>query len=151
MLLAAGRSPEEQFDLLDRARCLTRNGRADRPGVIALIEQAASEYRPTIPDRPQPPGTPSETVYDAIDGALLRAGYTDIARWTALENPAGCDHLERIIAELRAVGDVPRSDPASTSPSRDITCPRCQRPLPATAMFCGYCGSRLSQATFISR
>ena len=139
ILLRAGRSAEEQYALIERASCLSAKGRADRTGVIALIERTSSEFQPWTPrppDRdapaePMPLGWEPPSLTDALHVALYEAGYLDAAGSQTLRDRAEPEstHVNQIIAEVRAA---------------DVTCPRCRQPLPQAAAFCGYCGSRLA-------
>ena len=152
-LLHDGRSSEEQLDLLDRAQCLTPKGRAERPRVIALIEQTARQYTHRTWDALGPPPTDWDpgSVSDAICAALVAAGYSDRALWRAWQHPATADQLGCIIAEHRAARAALRGDPTPTPLTllSTSTCPRCQRLLPSIAHFCGYCGGRLGQTWFM--
>jgi hypothetical protein len=149
-LLAAGRTAEAQFDLMERAQCLSANGRADRPGVIALIERIAREFQPPPGEPSQgPPGWEPTYVEDKIYTALDKAGYLDESGWKTLEDHlrVGSDYLKvnRLIAEVQAVHGAPRRDPAPHPPPvlENVACHRCRRLLPPVAVFCGYCGEPL--------
>ena len=136
ILLRAGRSVEEQLELIERAGCLSAKGYADRPGVLALIERTSSEFRPWTPGDPDPSATPMAPGWEppslshAIEVALHEAGYLDEAGWRVLYARAEAEsaHVNQIIAEVRAA---------------DVACPRCRQPLPQGAAYCGYCGGRL--------
>jgi hypothetical protein len=52
LLLLVGRSPDEQFSLLERLNCLSARGRDDRMGVILLLDRAyQTQVRAGMPPR----------------------------------------------------------------------------------------------------
>lgn len=139
VLLRAARSTEEIVELLDRAACLTAQGRAERSAVIALLEQTAQAFHPP----PPPPdvgallGWEPPSLEGEIADALAEAGYLDADGWWALHDIDTYEaRVQRAIAEVRAA---------------DLACWRCRQGLPASASFCGYCGSRLGKPASVSR
>jgi hypothetical protein len=155
-VLGGGRSAVAQFDLLERLDCLSPKGRADRAGIIALIERTEREFRPPpAPSMPMP-GSDPPCVEDEINDALAGAGY--LASWGPLSEQmrVSFDDLRPIFAEIDALHRAPgpRSAPVrdftrdsggpwEVAPGQVLTCPRCARTLPPAAHFCGYCGARL--------
>jgi hypothetical protein len=90
LLLRAGRTAEEQFDLLERARCLSPKALAGRPAVVALVEQVTTSFRPrTWIDPPghvggPPLGWEPPSLWGEIQVALYEAGYLDEEGWRVL-------------------------------------------------------------------
>src|SRR4051794_6867917 len=100
MLLQVGRTPDEQYLVLDALGCLSPNGRADRMGVIRLLDGVYQAYvsagnQPHVPivtpgthlhDFPPmlygPPGSgelPHQHLARQQARALNQAGYLDAA------------------------------------------------------------------------
>jgi hypothetical protein len=140
-LVDAGRSSEEIVELLGKAGCLTAEAFANRPNAVALIDQEMRRYRPSPRGPGDPPLLPEAPgsvpwPWHALQGALRSAGYRGADGARELYAGAASEFVERIIADVR---------------STDVECRHCQRPLPVSATFCGYCGSRLAQAASASR
>src|SRR4051794_1406197 len=140
-VLGGGLSAELQYELLVRLECLSAQGRADRPGVIEVIEQAERAFGPPA-DTPvsYPPGSDPPCVEDDIRRALEAARYLDgwarVAHLLQFEPGA----LVRIIDDVKAL-----------HVSNQLLCPRCQQRLPVVARFCGYCGMHLGASEDATR
>ena len=173
LVLLAGRSPDEQFDLLGRLGCLSERGQGDRMGVILLLSrpyeaQVARGYRPPSPlAPPEPPlaeiwaqetgttdgeQTSARQLARLQSDALTRAGYL---------NPAACrvepDDVEAWwtgvlpqVTEVRQAHDqifaaIEHNGTLKPGQRTDpITCPLCGRPAPRGATYCVWCGRWLA-------
>jgi hypothetical protein len=158
-VLGGGRSAVAQFDLLERLDCLSPKGRADRAGIIALIERTEREFRPPPAPSMPLPGSDGRWVEDEINDALARAGY--LSDWGEVSEQMRVrpGFLRPFLAEVDAAHSDARTGPAlandldgeardrpASEPGGDQTCLRCTRMLPPVARFCGYCGTRLDWA-----
>jgi hypothetical protein len=147
LLVEAGASSAEQYELLRWVRCLSPQGLADRAGVLALLERVAREHAES--ERwPGGPITGAPTRPQVQTGALRSAGYLDAAGCERFDTwPGEQESVSRIVAELRAaLGPSLRAAHEQEPPPdrRDtVVCRTCGRQLPAGARYCGYCGIRV--------
>jgi hypothetical protein len=160
VFVSVAQTSADLYVLLQRAWCLSSQGLADRTGVIVLLEQVCSAYRPANLGRPVPPGGDGPSLADEIGLALRQAGYLDAESWRAISRtnapslPWDSIAVERMIGEIGVVLSplpLPFSDtqPVQLPGSRTllpgtIACPTCHGYLPLVARFCGWCGQRLT-------
>src|SRR5215217_1920992 len=165
MLLLAGRSPDEQFALLQRLGCLSPRGQGERMGVILLLSrlyeaQVARGYQP-----PDPLATPEPALAEIWTQeisappigrqsdrlqlarlqceALVRAGYLD--RTACRVEPAALQGwwaaalpgVVEIHEEHNRVfaAIVPQGKLKPGQRADPITCPLCGRPAPRGATY----------------
>lgn len=154
LLVEAGASSTEQFELLRWVRCLSPQGLADRPGVVALLGWVAHEAAASNSPGAAMPGSP--TTPQVQVSRLREAGYLDLAGCERFDSwPGEPETVARIVDELRAAlgqpahPDEPTPPPAPSgrvSPGAEqgaVSCRTCRRQLPADARYCGYCGIRV--------
>ena len=135
LLVEAGESSAEQYELLRWVRCLSPQGLADRHGVLALLDDVAREAA-AVARSPEQMPTGGPTLPQIQVGALRTAGYLDEAGCTQFDVwPGEWEAVSRIVAEARA----------TLRQARDtIACRTCGQQVPAGARYCGYCGIRVS-------
>jgi hypothetical protein len=169
LLVEAGESAAEQYELLRWVRCLSPWGLADRAGVLALLDEVARECAVAARSPEQlPTGGPTPPQIQV--GRLREASYLDVTGCEQFDSwPGEWETVSRNVAEARAAlgptlgTDGPPSNPslgppvgqqpaAPPSPARQpatpaadtIVCRTCGRGVPASARYCGYCGIRVS-------
>ena len=137
-LVGRARCADDIVDLLDRAGCLSPRGRAERSSTIALLDRAAQAFRPPrLGPQDFYPGSDPPTLQKELINAMSQAGYIDDAGWSALHDADSYQtQIERAVAAVRAA---------------DIPCWRCRQGLPASAHYCGYCGSLLGVPASVGR
>jgi len=139
LLVEAGSSPAEQYELLRRVRCLSPLGLAGRAAVLALLEGVARDCAAVAvsPELAQSGGPTSPQIQVS---ELRAAGYLDPAGCAAFDEwPGEQATVDQILAEARAVAQLP-----ITPPDDMVDCRTCGRRLPASARYCGHCGIRLA-------
>jgi hypothetical protein len=174
LLLLAGRSPDEQFDLLQRLGCLSPRGQGERMGVILLLSRlyeahVARGYQP--PDPLAVPETdlaeiwtlttsapPIGSLSDRLQlsriqcDALVRAGYLDAAacRGEVGDLEGWWSAVLPQVGEIHAEHDrifaaiAPKGNLKPGQRTDSITCPLCGRPAARGATYCVWCGCWLA-------
>ncbi|MCC7367962.1 MAG: zinc ribbon domain-containing protein [Chloroflexi bacterium] len=145
LLVEAGESSAEQYELLRWVRCLSPQGLADRAGVLALLDDVAREAA-VAARSPGQPITGGPTLPQIQVGALRSAGYLDEAGCAQFDAwPGERETVSRIVTEaqatLRRLHDA--ADGAGRRSVDLITCRTCGRQVPSEARYCGYCGIRV--------
>lgn len=174
LLLLAGRSPDEQFDLLQRQGCLSPRGQADRMGVIVLLSRlyeahVARGYQPShvelgrasdlaehwrlVTSSPAI-GTQSDQLHlvRMQADALIRAGFLDAAACQVSEDDVESWWMGVLtrVAQIQQEHDPIFAAIAGASKTKPgqrtdpITCPLCGRPAPRGATYCVWCGRWLA-------
>jgi hypothetical protein len=174
LLLLAGRSPDEQFAMLQRLGCLSPRGQGERMAVILLLSRlyeahVARGYQPPDPlVAPEPSlaeiwkqatsappiGTPSDQLQlSRIQcDALVKAGFLDrtVCRVEASGLEAWWAAALPSVVEIHEEHDrvfaaiAPRGNPKPGQRTDPITCPLCGRPAPRGATYCVWCGCWLA-------
>ena len=170
VLVGGGRTPEELYELLGRAGCLTSRGQADPAGTVAAMQRAADAYQ--LPHQvgigPWAPGSghtcTAPSLWEAIEHELTDAGLVDMRAFQDGTDPQNrYGPVDAIIAEVQAMTDArgagatangygwlwdvfdeKRRTREGTIDPNGIPCPACRRALPDNAMHCVWCGQKLS-------
>lgn len=149
LLVEAGASSAEQYELLRWVRCLSSLGLADRAGVLGLLDDVAREAAAAVRS-PGQPITGAPTPPQIQVGELRAAGYLDEAGCSQFDTwPGERETVSRIVSEARAaLGQTrdARGVPGVTlgHPPNAIYCRTCGRQAPSDARYCGYCGIRVN-------
>jgi hypothetical protein len=157
LLVEAGESSAEQYELLRWVRCLSPQGLADRAGVLTVLDDVARESEEAARSPAQSP-TSDPTVPQIQVGELRSAGYLDEAGCTQFDTwPGEWETVSRIVAEVRAArkqtgdagggsGGSAGAGGVSVQPADTVDCQTCGRRVPVAARYCGYCGIRVQPA-----
>lgn len=149
LLVGAGETPDQQFELLRRAGCLTAEALERRTGVIALLVESKVDYwtpRSLALGRGPAPLDSASMARQQVE-ALAEAGFLtpDAHERFGPMAHADPDDVDEFVKNALA-GDPSRPIEPWQAPARpapdapQIPCRSCERMIPDYAQFCGWCG-----------